>query len=171
MLFPFLIFLLATAVVGTFLYAGFSAAPWVRTDTRDIRRAMNLLKLTPKDVFYDIGSGDGSILIEAAKSGAKCIGFEIALLPYCISLVRRVFSPHRKNISIQYRNFWNQNFREATAMYIWLTPPPMPKLKKKIDEECLPGTRIVARVWPMENWKTETTDKAEKRTTLYYYII
>lgn len=171
MFFPLLIFLLAAMVVGTFLYAGFSAAPWVRTDNRDIRRAINLLKLAPKDIFYDIGSGDGSVLMEAAKSGAKCVGFEIALLPYCISLIRRIISPNRKNISIRYKNFWNQNFREATAMYIWLTPPPMPKLKKKIDIECLPGTRIVARVWPMKDWKTVTIAKEEKRTTLYYYVI
>jgi cyclopropane fatty-acyl-phospholipid synthase-like methyltransferase len=53
-------------------------APFVPMDKEVVERVMNLAEVGPKDVFYDLGSGDGRLVIAAALRGAKAVGIEIS---------------------------------------------------------------------------------------------
>src|SRR3989339_229728 len=76
-------------IIVSFAYGGLLAAPYVPMWKKDVQRALDLAKIKPNETLYDLGSGDGRIIIEAARAyGAKAIGFEIALLPYIYSYVK-----------------------------------------------------------------------------------
>lgn len=73
------VLLIAVAVlVGLFLLTALRGAPYVPSRSRDLERAFDeLYKLAADDLLVDIGSGDGRVLMTAAKRGARAVGFEI----------------------------------------------------------------------------------------------
>jgi hypothetical protein len=76
-------------VLGTFALGGILAAPWVPLWQKDIRRMLKLANVKPGETVYDLGAGDGRIVIMAGKEfGAKAIGYEIAILPYLAARVK-----------------------------------------------------------------------------------
>jgi len=74
----FLIILIGVFEIGTEIYAGVIASPYMGTPKKKIRRALDLTSLKPGEHFYDLGSGDGRSLIMAVEEyQAKATGFEL----------------------------------------------------------------------------------------------
>lgn len=142
----------------TFIFASFSAAPWVWIRKHDIKRVIKFVK--PCDKFYDLGCGDARLLSAAAKKGAKAIGFEISLLPYLIS-------KFRPGIQVKYQNFWHANLSNADIIYFFLMPKALPKLKQKLEQELKPGTRVISYIFQIPGWKPIKIDNNK----IYLYII
>lgn len=180
-----LLTLLAFAILTTFAYGGWSAAPWVPSRSSDIERVIKLANLKPGEVFYDLGCGDGRMVAAAARAGAQAVGFEVALVPYVAAQIRGILlrdpsppSPSKgednettsARYSIRYKNFWNFNFNQADIIYFFLTPPAYAKLGIKLANELKPGARVISYVWPVPGWEPITIDKAPNRPTLYLYI-
>ncbi len=161
-------FLILFLFLGTFAYAGVSAAPWFATWSRDIQRFLKLAEIKPGQKFYDLGCGDGKLVFAAAGAGANAVGFEISLLPYLMAKTRS-FSV--KNSKIFYKNFWNQNLSDADVVYIFLTPKINPKAKEKLTRELKPGTKVIAYTWPIEGWLPDKTDTLSGQPSIYLYNI
>lgn len=162
---------LLLAIFGTFAYAGYKGAPWVPTRKDDLSTIIEALKLTKESVFYDIGCGDGRLVIAAAERGANATGLEISLLPYIIAHIRRLFSPTRSRIQIKYKNLWNTNLSDATHIYFFLMPAMFPRLMEKLKKELKPGSIMVSYVWPLPQWTPTEVIKRDKQPTLYLYTI
>lgn len=133
------------AVLGTLAWGALSAAPWVPLPRRDVARLLALAQLKPNELLYDLGSGDGRLVVAAAEQfGVRAIGFELALVPYVLAHLRRLRSPARSRISFRYRSFWGEHLTPATAVVCFLTPYAMRKLEPKLAAELAPGARFVS---------------------------
>lgn len=112
---------------------------------------INLANITRDDVIYDLGSGDGTALITAAKlKGARGVGVEIDPLRVIISRLAVMLNGVSTNIKIERKNFFDVNISDATVIFMYLVPKAMNKLKPKLLKELQPGTRIVTFVYKLD---------------------
>ncbi len=108
--------------------------------------------LSAGDIFYDLGSGDGRILISAVKNFGveKAIGYEVALWPYLKSKFLIKHSRLDGYVSIHRKNFFNDNLSGANFIYMYLFPGLVDKLAYKIAGECQAGTKILCPSFPID---------------------
>lgn len=126
-------------------------SPWWRTNKRIARLQCKLAKISKDDIVYDLGSGDGTMLITAAKEfGAKGVGVEIDLLRYWISKLRLHLNNLSKKIKIVRKNFFDADVSKATVVVMYLIPKTLNRLKPKLLKELKPGTRIVTFVYKID---------------------
>lgn len=156
-------------ILLTFIYAGFQGAPWVPTRKNDVIRFLKLAEIKSEQKMYDLGCGDGRLVVAAAGVGANAQGLEISLLPFLLAHVRRLFSKDRARIKISYQNIWKKNLSDADIIYVWLMPEVMSDLIKKLEKELKRWTKVVAYVWPMDGWQAVQTDTVEGSSSLYLY--
>ncbi|RJR31284.1 hypothetical protein C4569_02465 [Candidatus Parcubacteria bacterium] len=154
-------------------YAGISAAPWVPLWKSDVRRMLKVARLKPGELLYDLGSGDGRMLIIAAREfKAKAVGYEISLLLYLISYIKIFLVNLRieNKIKINYSSFYSADLSQADVICAFLTPMAMKKLKNKFENELKPGCRIVSYAFSVPGWQAEIADKPNpKKSTVYLY--
>lgn len=125
-----ILFLLAMLTLGVVFFG----APYVPTRARDLEELFDAAKLTKKDVFIDLGSGDGRLLLAAARRGIKSIGLELNPLLVLLSLwrIRRV----RKLASVHYKNYWRYKLPDdTTTIFVFLAKPFMERLKTYLEHE------------------------------------
>jgi len=167
--FSVIFFILVFLILGTFAYAGLSAAPWVPLWKKDVRRMLTLAKVKPGEMVYDLGAGDGRIIIMASQEfGAQSVGFEMSILPYCLAYIKILLSGLRGKTSLQYRNFFDQNFGQADVICTFLSPKAMEKLKPKFEAEAKPGCRIVSFAFHVPGWQARIIDQPNSKTTSVY---
>jgi predicted RNA methylase len=126
-------------------------SPWWRTDSKRSRLICKFAKVGNKDVIYDLGSGDGALLITAAKEfGARAVGVEIDPLRVWISKLAVLFQGQRGKIKIIRKNFFDADISDATVVFMYLVPKALSRLKPKLLKELNPGTRIVTFVYKID---------------------
>lgn len=122
------------AVVVLIGASAFFGAPYLPSRRRDIKRmfdALYILKHT--DVVFDAGSGDGLVLREASRRGAKAVGYEINPIFWAIS---RILSAGYKNLTIKLGNFWLKPFPDdVTVVYIFSVSRDGKRLVKRLANE------------------------------------
>jgi len=143
-------------------------SPWWRTTTRLARIECKLAKVTKGDVIYDLGCGEGTALVIAAKEfGATGVGIEIDPFRVWISKIKVNFFGLSDKIEIRRDSFWNQDISDASVIFIYLIPKTLIKLRPKFLKELKPGTRVVTFVYQMDLPLFAKDEKAE----LYCYEI
>mgnify|MGYP001568946561 CR=1 FL=1 len=120
-------------------------APWWRTNKKTARAMCRLAKVSNKDVIYDLGSGDGTALIVAAKEfGARGVGIEIDPLRFFISSMLLRSNGVSNRVKILKKNFFDVDISDATVVFVYLVPRVLEKLKSKFLRELKPGTQIIS---------------------------
>ena len=127
---------------------------------------IELAKIKKGEKVYDLGSGDGRLVIMAAKKGARAIGFEINPFLVLISWVRILLAGVRKNAKIKWRNFWGQDISDADVVLLYLITQYMERMEKKLKAELKPGARVVSYTFKFPTWQHSFYDK---ENTLYVY--
>lgn len=114
--------------------SAFFGAPYVPSHRKDVKRLFDeLVPLSESDTILDIGSGDGLVLREASKRGAKAIGYEIHPLFVGISKVLSFGDPR---VQIRWANAWTAPFPKAvTLVYAFSTGRDGEKLAAKVQHE------------------------------------
>lgn len=122
------------AIVLLLGFSVFFGAPYVPSRRRDLVRMFDeLYPITASDVVIDVGSGDGIILREASRRGAKAVGYEINPILVAIS---KLLSRNDENVTVTMANFWLAQFPEATTViYAFSVERDANKLTKKIQGE------------------------------------
>jgi SAM-dependent methyltransferase len=159
--------LFAAQIALCVLAAGANAAlvdgfppPHIGTPERVIERMLALAKVGPEDTVVDLGSGDGRIVIHAAKRlNARGIGVE--LMPDLVEMSRR--NAERAGVADRVK-FLAQNalvadLREASVLTLYLGPELNDKLMPRILQTMRPGARVVSHDFAISNW---TPDAAER---------
>ena len=131
---------------------------WVPTPQQLVEKMLDLAKIGPQDVHYDLGSGDGRTVITAAKRGARSFGIEYN--PDMVELSRRnaaeaKVSPDRATF-VQ-ADLFETDFSKANVVTLFLLPSINMKLRPQILD-MKPGTRIVANTFTMEDWQADQTE-------------
>ena len=143
-------------------------SPWWRTTPRLAYIECKLAKVKKGDVIYDLGSGEGTALIVAAKEyGATGIGIEIDPLRVWLSKIKIKLSGVSDKVEIRRDSFWNQDISDATVVFMYLIPKTLVKLRVKFLKELRPGTRVVTFVYRMDLPLIAKDEKVE----LYVYEI
>jgi hypothetical protein len=148
----FLIFSLLVLVVMASAFLGFllTRVPYVRTDAKDIELIVKKLDLNSKDVFYDLGSGDGKVVFLVERfSGALGKGFELTWWTYIVSKLKSYIFNSRARFFC--KDFFKADWSDATVIYGYLYPPLMGRVEEKFKQNCKPGTRAVIRDFPFPN--------------------
>jgi len=122
---------------SAFVLIGISAffgAPYVPSRRRDVKRMFDeLVSISSEDVVLDIGSGDGLVLREASRRGARAIGYEIHPLFVWIS---RFLSRRDENVTIHWANAWTASFpSDVTVLYAFSVGRDSVKLTQKVQRE------------------------------------
>lgn len=126
-----IIFFIFGFIVISLGFVTFFGAPYVPTLSDQVREIMKIRPLTKKDVFVDVGSGDGVVLRAAAKQGAWAEGYELG--PW-LWLVSSFLCRKYDNIVIHFGSFWRQDLpADTTVVYTFLNGKFMPKLEKKLQ--------------------------------------
>jgi SAM-dependent methyltransferase len=122
------------AIVLLLGFSVFFGAPYVPSRRRDLVRMFDeLYPLSALDVVIDVGSGDGIILREASRRGAKAVGYEINPLLVAISIL---LSRNDKNVTVTVANFWLATFPDATTViYAFSVERDANKLTQKIQTQ------------------------------------
>lgn len=120
-------------------------SPWWRTNKKIARAMCKLAKAGKSDIVYDLGSGDGTALIVAAKEfGAKGVGIEIDLLRTWISTLMIRIVRVQDKVTIKRKNFFDIDISQASIIFVYLVPKALGRLLSKFKKELKPGTRIVS---------------------------
>ena len=153
----------AIAVAGIFLgFAGCGKlAPFVPTPTPVVERMLEMAAVTKDDIVYDLGSGDGRILITAAKKyGARGVGFEID--PELIREARENARVAGVEHLVEFRqqDLLTATFFDATVVTIYLGPSSNLRLRPALRQQLRPGARVVSHDYDMGNWEPDRTEEA-----------
>ena len=116
----------AGAVYGLFLlsllFSFLSGTPYIGIPRKSLYEILAFGELTGDDIFYDLGSGDGRVLITAREhfGVARAVGFEIAPWPYFVSRARVALKRLAGHISIHYKSFLKADLSPASFVYVYL---------------------------------------------------
>lgn len=129
---------------------------WVPTRDAVVDKMLDLANVTPKDFVIDLGSGDGRLVIAAAKRGARALGIEYN--PDMVDLAKRNASAAGVADVTQFvkADIFESDFSRASVISLFLLPELNLKLRPKILD-LKPGTRIVSNTFPMGDWTPDET--------------
>ncbi len=135
--------------------------PFVTTPPEVVRAMLKLAATGKNDVVYDLGCGDGRIVIAAARDfGARGVGVEIS--PEHIAEARA--NARRANVAgrVEFRqqDLFDADIHDATVVAIYLLPDVNLRLRPKLLRDLKPGTRVVTHTFHMGDWKPERVIEA-----------
>ena len=144
--------------------------PFVPTPERVVAKMPEVAKVGPKDVVYDLGSGDGRIVIAAARRGARAVGIDID--PERIREARENARRAGVGKRVEFRegDLFKADFSEATVVTLYLLSGVNLRLRPKLLAELKPGTRIVSHGFDMGDWKPAATHTVGT-STVYYWVV
>lgn len=159
-----------------------NAGPYVPSPSSVVADMLTLAEVGPKDFVIDLGSGDGRIVLTAAKVfGARGFGVDIneKLVKEANEAAKLQGISDRANFTIQ--DLFKTDIRKATVLTMYLLPNTVNMLKDKLLAELNPGTRILSHDYPLSGWIPEKyvqMDLEDKvaisgvtTTLIYLYVV
>ncbi len=142
---------------------------WVPTPDEVVDRMLTMAQVGPGDFHMDLGSGDGRIVIAAAKRGAKSLGIE-----YNPDMVKLAQENAQKagvtdRASFRRADIFQTDFSQATVITLYLLPTLNMKLRPQILQ-MKPGTRVVSHSFTMEDWEPDEVSTMDGRRA-YFWIV
>ena len=142
-------------------------AGWEPTSRKKVRRMLEMSGAGPTDIIYDLGSGDGRIVVEAARRfHAKAVGVEADPFRVLFSELMISLLHLEGRAKIIWGNFFRVDLREATIVTMFLSQGTNRRLESKLMAELRPGTRVVSYEWTFDGW-TPTARDADNHLSLY----
>ena len=165
-MFEFLLILLYIIAILSLFYGlwmivpFFYKLPWVPTAQDRARRALEMVDLQPDELLYDLGAGDGRILLMAAEEfGARAIGIEVSPLQYAFTKLRFFFSGSKPKVSVRRENFYRTDLSDADVIFAYLTPKHTLRFQDDLANQLKPGARVVVVAFDFPDWKPNDFDE------------
>lgn len=145
--------------------------PYVPTPQEVVDEMLRIANVQKTDKLYDLGSGDGRIVITAAKRfGTRGVGVDLD--PERVQDANR--NARRAGVTdlVEFRqqDLFKTNLQEATVVTLYLLPEVNMRLRPKLFQELKPGTRIVSHAFDMGDWKPEKVVQVNGRTIYFWRI-
>jgi ribosomal protein L11 methylase PrmA len=137
-------------LVGGFMVAAISGAPWVPAFSDDLEAVLEDAGLKKNDLFLELGCGDGRLVVAAAKRGAVAVGYEINPIMWLIAKLRALHCPGAK---IKFGNLWQVDLSEADVVLAFLVPRTVQKLEDKVVNEMKSGSILVSYIFKLPHLK------------------
>ena len=144
--------------------------PFVPTPQEVVDKMIELAGVKAGDVVYDLGSGDGRIVITAAKKGARAVGFDVdgSLVKESRENIRKAGVEERAEIRQQ--DILTVDLSGASVVTMYLLPDVNLKLKPHILSQMKPGSRVVSHAFDMGDWKPDKTERVDGRTVYFWTV-
>jgi predicted RNA methylase len=133
---------------------GENLAPYIPTPQAVVEKMLEAGHIKPGDVVYDLGAGDGRIVITAAREyGAKAVGIEIQK-----DLVDKVRERIKElaledKVTIVHDSFLHADLSPATVVTMYLLTSSNDRLRPVLEKALKPGTRVVSNQFPVKGWR------------------
>ncbi len=161
-----LLVIITVIILLSIQWPGLTGAPWWPTPQNKVLRMLEMANVQADEVLYDLGCGDGRVLIMAARRfQARAVGIEIDPLRFILVQIIITILGLRKRITVKLGNFFEQDLSQADIVFTYLLQDTNNKLFNKLDMELRPGTRVVSHNYSYPGWKLIDED-----TTLGLYL-
>ena len=126
------------AAIGGMLLAAFGlvvifGAPYLPTRRRQREAALDLLSLKPGQVFYDLGCGDGSMLLAAARRGLQATGYELNPVLTLVAWLRT--RRYGRQVKVRWGSFWRADIADADGIFVFLINHYMSRLDRMLESK------------------------------------
>ena len=146
--------------------------PYVPTPTQVVDKMLEMAKVTKNDLLYDLGSGDGRIVITAAKRyGARGVGYDLNPRRIQESNENARQAGVTDRVRFVQEDLFKADLSGATVVTLYLLPEVNIRLQPKLLRELRPGTRVVSHNYGMENWEPEKVVGMEINGTMHYIYL
>lgn len=129
-------------------------APFVASPLRVVRQMLTLADLKKGEVFYDLGSGDGrTVIMAASEFGARAVGVELRedLTKKALSAIYELGIEDQ--VTIVQNDLFDVDVSPANVLFLYLTTSANAKVKRKLEKELKPGTRVISHDYEILGWK------------------
>ena len=156
-------------IVIFWILTGFTGAPWVPTSRETVDKMLSIANVKAGEVVYDLGSGDGRVVIAAAKKfQARSVGVELNPLWVFWTRLKVTVLGLRGKTKVVWGNFFSADVSKADVVTLYLLQSTNFKLEHKLKKELKPGSRVVSHVFTFNNWNPV---KIDTKSQIYLYII
>ena len=136
--------------------------PLVTTKPERIRKALKLANLRLNETLYDLGAGDGRVLLIAAREfGAKAIGIEVGPVLCMVIWLRGFASGFSNQIQVRWADFYKADLHEADVVFIYATSNEIMKLAPHLEKQLKKGSRVVSVSADFPEWEPSAFDNHE----------
>lgn len=145
--------------------------PYVPSPNAVVDGMLKLANVKATDVVYDLGCGDGRIVISAAKTyGARGVGVDINPERIQEATANAKSAAVENKVKFVENDLFKADIAEATVVTLYLLPTVNERLKPKLLKELKPGTRIVSHSFDMGDWKPDKEEMVDGRH-IYMWIV
>ncbi|WPB79316.1 methyltransferase domain-containing protein [Archangium violaceum] len=145
--------------------------PYVPTPQPVVDAMLEVAGVKPGDVLYDLGSGDGRIVVTAAQRfGVRGVGIDINPERVQEAEANARAAGVERLTEFRQEDIFKADFGEATVVTMYLLPSVNNRLKPKLLNDLKPGTRIVSHAFDIEGWEPERIIETDGRT-IYFWVV
>lgn len=147
---------------------------YLPTSQEAVEAMLTLAEATANDIIYDLGSGDGRVVITAAQLfGTRGVGIDIDPQRIQEANAKARQAQVSEYVEFRQQNLFESNFSEATVVILYLLPHLNIRLRPQLLRQLKPGTRIVSHDFDMGEWQPEKVMgiQTPQEATLYYWVI
>jgi SAM-dependent methyltransferase len=144
--------------------------PFVPSPQSVVDKMIDLAGVKKGDTVYDLGSGDGRIVIAAAQKGARAVGFEIDPDLVAESRANIQKAGVQESAEIRNQDILTVDLSGASVVTMYLLPDVNLKLRPNLQKQLKPGSRIVSHSFDMGDWKADKVEQVDGRT-IYLWTI
>ena len=144
--------------------------PYVPTPRPVVEAMLDLAELTPRDYLIDLGSGDGRIVVAAARRGARALGVDIDPARVSEGYAAAQLAEVGQRTSFRRQDIFDTPIREANVVTTYLLPAINLRLRPRLLTELRPGTRVVTHAFAMGDWQPDAHRIVDGRN-IYLWIV
>jgi len=144
-------------------------APFVATPLPVVKQMLTLAELKPGEIVYDLGCGDGRVIIMAAQDfGAQAVGVEMRedLVKQALGKISELGLGGR--VKIVHGDIFRMDLSQADVVTLYLTTSANDKVKPKLETELKPGTRVISHDYEILGWRPVKIDNFCENPRLGY---
>lgn len=143
--------LLVLCAIGLSWFAG-SDAPYVPTKLNNLNTILKKAGVRKGKIFYELGSGDGRVVLAAAKLGAMSYGIEQSWIRVWMSRYK-AHQLHLRNSNFFHGNIFSRHYYPANIVYIYLLQPAIDRLETKLKSELKKGSVLITQTYHFKHLK------------------
>jgi precorrin-6B methylase 2 len=164
------IFIIVVAVLALTFWPAISFAPYVGSSRSKVRRALAVAGLQPGETLYDLGCGDGRVLLIASHTfGARAVGVELSIPIFLLAKIKcRLL--RASEVEVRLGNMFKADISDADVIFLYGVPATLKHtVRQKLERELKPGARVVSYCFPIQGWEAVTVEQGGWGGEIYLY--
>ena len=147
-------------------------APYVSTPQNVVDEMLKAADIKPNEMVYDLGSGDGRVVITAAeKYGARAVGVEISPKEVAASREKIAQAKLEKRVKIVEADIMTVNLSEADVVTMYLLTSSNDLLRPNLEKYLKPGARVVSHDYPIRGWEPKRVHQVEALKRVHHLYV